>query len=65
MNPRIVLADEPTGNLDSEAGKAILDLLLQLNRNGQTIVMVTHDQTIADLAHRRLRLKDGRLEKIA
>ncbi len=64
MNPRILLADEPTGNLDSEAGNAILDLLLQLNRNGQTIVMVTHDQTVADLAHRRLRLSEGHLKKI-
>ena len=61
QKPRLLLADEPTGNLDSTAGKAILELLGRLNRAGQTIVMVTHDKEIADKAHRKLTLRDGKI----
>jgi len=61
QTPKILLADEPTGNLDSAAGKAILEVLAQLNKQGQTIVMVTHDPSIADRADRRLILRDGRV----
>ena len=64
QKPRLLLADEPTGNLDSESGKAILKLLTQLNRSGQTIVMVTHDAEIARLADRRLMLHEGKLEEL-
>ena len=59
QKPRLLLADEPTGNLDYAAGKAILELLGRLNREGQTIVMVTHDPVIAEMAHRKLILRDG------
>ncbi|MCA9388575.1 ABC transporter ATP-binding protein [Candidatus Berkelbacteria bacterium] len=58
-SPRILLADEPTGNLDSKTGKAILELLQELNRNGQTVVVITHDDSLADLAHKVIRVKDG------
>jgi len=61
QTPKILLADEPTGNLDSASGKAILEVLAQLNKQGQTIVMVTHDPSIADRADRRLILRDGRV----
>ena len=61
MQPKILFADEPTGNLDSCAGKAILDILIQLNRKGQTIVMVTHDEKVGALADRTLHLIDGKL----
>jgi ABC-type lipoprotein export system ATPase subunit len=57
--PKLLLADEPTGNLDSETGRGILEILEELNRDGQTIVMVTHDDRIARMAHRTIRLKDG------
>ncbi len=58
--PEIILADEPTGNLDSSMGNEILDILLQLNRNeGTTIVMVTHDENMANKTHRLVRLFDG------
>lgn len=57
--PKLLLADEPTGNLDSASGKTILDLLTGLNRQGQTIIMVTHDMAVAERAHRRLVLRDG------
>ena len=60
-NPKLLLADEPTGNLDSASGKAILDVLRNLNQAGQTIVMVTHDHAVADQAQRRLVLSDGKL----
>ncbi|MCF7957648.1 MAG: ABC transporter ATP-binding protein [Phycisphaerae bacterium] len=63
LKPRLLLADEPTGNLDSAAGKVILDILKKLNKEGQTIVMVTHDPAIADLADRTLVLRDGLLVK--
>ena len=57
--PRIILADEPTGNLDSKHGKEIMELLAQLNTEGTTIVMVTHSQRDAAYAHRIINLLDG------
>jgi putative ABC transport system ATP-binding protein len=60
-NPEIILADEPTGNLDSESGEAILDLLAQLHREGKTIILVTHNPEAAAYAQRILRIRDGRL----
>ena len=57
--PRLLLADEPTGNLDSETGNGILEVFGELNRAGQTIVMVTHDSRIAEKAGKTVRLADG------
>lgn len=59
--PRLLLADEPTGNLDSVIGSGILKVFEDLNRTGQTIVMVTHDKRIADRAQRVIVLEDGRI----
>ncbi|SRR5579884_31010 len=59
--PDIILADEPTGNLDSKSGHEIVELLQQLHRDGHTIIMVTHDRELADAAERTLILKDGRI----
>jgi putative ABC transport system ATP-binding protein len=59
--PTIVLADEPTGALDSEGGEEVLELFRRLHRSGQTILMVTHDQPVADAAERIVRMKDGRV----
>lgn len=59
--PQILLADEPTGNLDSKMGAEIMDLLLQLNAEGTTLVMVTHDEREARRAHRTVRVFDGQL----
>jgi ABC-type lipoprotein export system ATPase subunit len=59
--PELLLADEPTGNLDSETGNGILEVLEELNNNGQTIVMVTHDDRIARRAHSVIRLADGKI----
>jgi putative ABC transport system ATP-binding protein len=58
-DPKVILADEPTGNLDSINGEEIMDLLTQLNHNGTTIVMVTHSAVDADKAHRIIQLFDG------
>jgi putative ABC transport system ATP-binding protein len=60
-NPRILFADEPTGNLDSKSGREILALFEKLHEKGVTILMVTHDPAIADRAKRRLVLADGEL----
>jgi putative ABC transport system ATP-binding protein len=61
-NPSIILADEPTGNLDTRSGDEIMDLLTQLHKNGATIVMVTHDSECAEFADRVITLRDGLIE---
>jgi len=62
-NPEIILADEPTGNLDSKTGKEILQMFIELNNQGKTIIIVTHDNEIAKKAKKIIRLKDGRIER--
>jgi len=59
--PRLVLADEPTGNLDSKSGQEVIEILQELNREGNTILMVTHEIEVAECARRILLLKDGQL----
>lgn len=60
-NPSVILADEPTGALDSKTGKEVLALLQQLHREGNTIVLITHDSFIAHQAQRMIRLEDGKV----
>jgi len=60
--PRLLLADEPTGNLDSRTGLEVMDLLRGLNAAGLTIIMVTHDQSLAKAASRVIKVRDGRIE---
>ena len=60
-DPELILADEPTGNLDSRSGDAVLDLLEDLNRQGKTVVIVTHDLSYGKRAERMIRLRDGRI----
>ena len=61
-NPRVLFADEPTGNLDTASGEAIIDLLDTLNRDHTTVVVVTHDEHVAAAARRRVEMRDGRIE---
>ncbi len=63
-DPPLILADEPTGNLDTATGKQIMDLLVTLNGQGKTIIMVTHEQDVADYAKQRLLMRDGRVASI-
>ena len=61
-NPSIILADEPTGNLDSKTSYSIMDLFQKLHNDGNTIIMVTHEDDIAHYAHRIVKLRDGLIE---
>ena len=63
-DPQILFADEPTGNLDSATGVQILELLVKLNEQGKTIIIVTHESTIADHARNKLHMLDGRIDRI-
>lgn len=59
--PRLILADEPTGNLDSKSGQEVMEILQDLNEDGHTIIMVTHEQYVAQCAKRIITLKDGQI----
>lgn len=61
-SPPLILADEPTGNLDSTTGREVMDTLLALHRAGHTIVLITHDPGVAAMAERILKIQDGRME---
>jgi putative ABC transport system ATP-binding protein len=61
-NPAIILADEPTGNLDSKTSHEIMGILDQIHKHGNTIILVTHEADISEYAHRVVRLKDGLIE---
>ncbi len=61
QNPSVILADEPTGNLDASSGREILDILATLHRDGATIVLITHDASVASEADRIIEISDGRI----
>jgi putative ABC transport system ATP-binding protein len=62
-DPEVILADEPTGNLDSKTGKFVIDFLCSLNKEGKTIVLITHDLELVKYARKTVYLKDGEIEK--
>lgn len=62
-DPSVILADEPTGNVDSKMGTEIMEIIADLNRSGKTVIMVTHEPHIADFARQRLYMKDGSVER--
>jgi putative ABC transport system ATP-binding protein len=62
-DPLLILADEPTGNLDSRTGQEVLELIDTLNSQGKTIVLVTHDERISHRAHRVIHMRDGLIER--
>ena len=61
-NPSLILADEPTGNLDSASGREIMNLLRGLNKKGSTVVMITHDMECAEMTDRIIRIKEGKIQ---
>lgn len=61
-NPSIILADEPTGNLDSKTSHEIMGILSKIHNDGNTVILVTHEEDIAGFAHRVIRLRDGLIE---
>jgi putative ABC transport system ATP-binding protein len=60
-DPKILLCDEPTGNLDRKTGYQIMDILVDLHAKGKTVILVTHDPKVAEYAKRTIRLEDGRI----
>ncbi len=60
-DPDVILADEPTGNLDTKTGEKVMELLNSLNKQGKTIIMVTHDMSVANHAHKQVMIKDGEI----
>lgn len=62
-DPDVILADEPTGNLDSKTGQEILEMFIQLNKEGKTIIIVTHDSEVANHAQKVLKMRDGKFEE--
>jgi putative ABC transport system ATP-binding protein len=62
-DPALILADEPTGNLDSKSGEDVLQIFKHLNKEGRTVVMVTHDPNVAKLTERIVKMKDGKMEE--
>ena len=62
MRPRLLLADEPTGNLDSASGSEVIEVIERLNRDGITLVVVTHDENLGDRATRHIRMVDGQID---
>lgn len=60
-DPSVILADEPTGNLDSESTKEIMDILIELNRNGKTLIIITHDNSVAAMANRTITINNGKI----
>ena len=61
LSPPLILADEPTGNLDAASGKEIMSILLNLNKEGKTIVMITHDNAIASVIPKQIKISDGKI----
>lgn len=61
MNPSIILADEPTGNLDSKTSLEIMNILIKLHHEGRTIIIITHEEELADMAHRKIKIVDGKI----
>ncbi|MDW7682287.1 MAG: ATP-binding cassette domain-containing protein, partial [bacterium] len=62
-NPKIILADEPTGNLDTRTGEEIMEIFEELHEQGNTIILVTHEEYIAEHTNRIVRLRDGKIER--
>lgn len=64
-NPSLILADEPTGNLDTKTGEEIMTLFHELHEQGNTIILITHDEHVADQAERKIRILDGRVQEVS